>query len=320
MPRLARMRTDSPTKSSSGSSSSGASCADPSNIAVERPRPPELMYQRQASFRSGLGPLAGATPFKRGSRGQLSLRPNDLPSTRERRSNGGGSLLLMGDSSPILEDIELPSSALLLEDNISTTNIRNHNSLDLLTSEDPFSEVASSSGTSSPALLPFNSAASSVSHSLSAHQLRQPLRVQHSTGSEANSSPWDHQMTSSASAHSGLFNGNMLTSYNGPASSLSSFGGPSSLSSLPGSSAATAAISGTNNSHQQTGQYGYRPESLASLVSSTQSLHYINNSSSNGHNSNNAVSNSSNGNTTSFNPSGPFQYSAGGMLNFTQLW
>jgi hypothetical protein len=225
------------------------------------------MYQRQASFRSGVGPLAGATPFKRGSRGQLSLRPNDLPSTKERRNNNnnGGSLLLLGDSSPIMEDIELPSSA--LEDNISSTtasslstaNQYNNQaaSLDLLTCEDPFSfvgrsEASSSSGTSSPvALVPFSSSA----HSFGSHL--QPVRLLHQTGGHDNAgSPWGDQQ--------GVSPGGQLAAET--ASSLtSSYGGPSSLSSLPGN------ISTTNGNHyyQQQQQYSYRPESLASLGSSS---------------------------------------------------
>ena len=103
--------------------------------SVDRPRVPETMYQRQASFR-GLGQISGQTPFKRHGKGQLSLRLNDLPSTRERR----GGLLA---ESPILEDIELPSSN--LEDN-------SNKSIDLLTSDDPFPEAVAASGTSTPAL------------------------------------------------------------------------------------------------------------------------------------------------------------------------
>ena len=118
--------------------------------AVERPRPPETMYQRQASFR-GLGQLSGQTPFKRNSKGQLSLRLNDLPSNRERR--------LLSES-PILEDIELPSSN--LEDN-------SNRPVDLLTSEDPFTAaelaaVSGASGTSTPA---FRGGDSSSTYSMS---------------------------------------------------------------------------------------------------------------------------------------------------------
>ena len=75
--------------------------SEDSAAAVERPRPSDVMYQRQASFR-GLGQLAGATPFKRGGRGSSSLRPGDLPSSRERVCGAG-----RGES-PILEDMELP--------------------------------------------------------------------------------------------------------------------------------------------------------------------------------------------------------------------
>ena len=62
--------------------SAGGGGADAAN-AVERPRPSDAMYQRQASFR-GLGQLSGNTPFKRGGKGHTSLRINDLPSTRDR--------------------------------------------------------------------------------------------------------------------------------------------------------------------------------------------------------------------------------------------
>merc|ERR1719334_109866 len=74
-------------------------------FAVSRPKATELMYQRQASFR-GLGNLAGASPFKRGGAGQLSLRPDQLPSTRERRTRA------TNDQDTILEDLELPPSNL----------------------------------------------------------------------------------------------------------------------------------------------------------------------------------------------------------------
>merc|ERR1719266_3095723 len=70
-------------------------------FAISRPRPSQLMYQRQASFR-GLGQLSGNSPFKRGTKGQLSLRPNDLPSTKDRKGSSsiaGGHLC----DSPILE-------------------------------------------------------------------------------------------------------------------------------------------------------------------------------------------------------------------------
>jgi len=76
-----------------------------SGAAVERPRPPELMYQRQASFR-GLGQLAGNSPFKRGSRGSASLRPGDLTPARDRAAG------LLTESDTILEDLELPPSGL----------------------------------------------------------------------------------------------------------------------------------------------------------------------------------------------------------------
>jgi numb-like protein len=55
-------------------------------FAIARPHAPDLMLQRQTSFR-GFGHLqaAGNSPFKR----QLSLRLTDLPSTLERQRASG---------------------------------------------------------------------------------------------------------------------------------------------------------------------------------------------------------------------------------------
>ena len=124
-------------------------------MSVERPRAPDSMYQRQASFR-GLGQISGNTPFKRHARGHLSLRLNDLPSNKERR--GGG---LLSDS-PIMEDIELPAS------NLETVSSGTR-SIDLLTSDDPFTvselttAASGTSGASTPALHGDNSSTYSMS-------------------------------------------------------------------------------------------------------------------------------------------------------------
>ena len=129
------MRVSTPPRAISETPANAAAVAEETK-SVSRPRPTELMYQRQASYR-GLGQISGHTPFKRQTRGQLSLRLNELPSTRERLGAGG----LLTDT-PILEDIELPPSN--LEGN-------SHKSLDLL-SEDPFSPSEMVSGSSTPAL------------------------------------------------------------------------------------------------------------------------------------------------------------------------
>ena len=50
--------------------------------AVARPKAPDLMYQRQASFK-GLGQLSGNSPFKR-NQNYSSLRVNELPSNVQR--------------------------------------------------------------------------------------------------------------------------------------------------------------------------------------------------------------------------------------------
>jgi len=120
--------------------------------AVERPRPSDAMYQRQASFR-GLGQLSGVTPFKRGGKGHTSLRINDLPSTKD-RIIGGNSLC----DSPILEDIELPPSN--LETDAVSSSQSSNKAIDLLTSDEPYcysSELAGLhtglSGTSTPAMV-----------------------------------------------------------------------------------------------------------------------------------------------------------------------
>ena len=144
--------------------------------SVERPRPTETMYQRQASFR-GLGQLSGQTPFKRNSKLQLSLRPNDLPSYKERR--------LLSDS-PIMEDIELPSSN--LEDNYNK-------SVDLLTNDDPFTqaELAATSGASGTSTPAFITGDSSSTYSMSPPpSLLIPTRLHKLPETpESEHNPWD---------------------------------------------------------------------------------------------------------------------------------
>lgn len=161
------------------------SVSEAENITpMERPRPTELMYQRQASYR-GLGQISGNTPFKRHSRGHISLRLNELPSTVERRAAG-----LLRDS-PILEDIELPASN--LEDNSSK-------SLDLLSGEDPFTaaEMAAYSGisgSSTPAMRGVNGCDSSSTYSTSPPPtLLVPTRL-HKLAETPESemlNPWEH--------------------------------------------------------------------------------------------------------------------------------
>ena len=155
---------------------------------LERPRPSDVMYQRQASFR-GLAQLSGVTPFKRGGRGSASLRLNDLPSTRDRVGGAGGVSLC---DSPILEDMELPPSA-LEADSASVVNPGCGSSagriVDLLTSDpEPQPVTSGLSGTSTPALLGADSCSScSTSPPPS---LLQPLKlpnVQESGGLN----PWD---------------------------------------------------------------------------------------------------------------------------------
>ena len=69
--------------------------------AVARPRPSDLMYLRQASFRGGFGQLSGSSPFKR----QFSLRLNELPSTLARQARDCETNNLQ-HFSPIQEDLE----------------------------------------------------------------------------------------------------------------------------------------------------------------------------------------------------------------------
>jgi len=156
--------------------------------AVERPRPPELMYQRQASFR-GLGQLSGNTPFKRGSKGQMSLRINDLPSNKERK---GGSLC----DSPILEDVELPPSN--LEDNSSVNAMcqQLNKGVDLLSNDDPFSltselaTMSGTSGTSTPAMMAETSSNYSMSPPPS---LLQPIKLHKLPETpDSDHNPWDN--------------------------------------------------------------------------------------------------------------------------------
>jgi len=160
--------------------------AEKNQFAVSRPKATELMYQRQASYR-GLANLSGASPFKRGGAGQLSLRLDQLPSTRERRGQGR-------DQDTILEDFELPPSNL---DILSEHQELNHG-LDLLTSDDPFSLVSEAtvsmsgaSGSSTPAMQVVET--SSTYSTSPPPSLLQPIRLQplpETPDSEAN--PWDH--------------------------------------------------------------------------------------------------------------------------------
>ena len=173
--------------------SAGGGGADVAN-AVERPRPSDAMYQRQASFR-GLGQLSGNTPFKRGGKGHTSLRINDLPSTRDR--------LVAGQSlcdSPILEDIELPPSN-LETDTVSVITKSSQSStkaIDLLTSDEPYcysSELAGLhtglSGASTPAMVGVDSC-SNYSTSPPPGVL-QPVKLQNVPETpEGSINPWDN--------------------------------------------------------------------------------------------------------------------------------
>ena len=60
--------------------------------AVARPIAPDLMFERQASFK-GLASLSGNSPFKRGA-AYASLRESALPSTAQRREKSRISLIL----------------------------------------------------------------------------------------------------------------------------------------------------------------------------------------------------------------------------------
>ena len=81
--RLADPQALKPVESPKLSTASSSDKSEDGIAGVERPRPSDVMYQRQASFR-GLGQLSGNTPFKRGGKGSTSLRLNDLPSTKDR--------------------------------------------------------------------------------------------------------------------------------------------------------------------------------------------------------------------------------------------
>ena len=153
------------------------------NIAgVQRPKPSDVMYQRQASFR-GLGQLSGNTPFKRGGKGSASLRLNDLPSNKDRL---GVSIL---SDSPILEDIELPASNLEEAPSSQSSN----KAIDLLTSDEladidltnqnpVFGHLTSAgpitaSGSSTPVLVP-DTASTASNYSMSPPpSLLQPLKL-----------------------------------------------------------------------------------------------------------------------------------------------
>lgn len=162
--------------------------SEDNQFAVSRPKAPELMYQRQASYR-GLGSLAGASPFKRPGAGQLSLRLDQLPSNRERRG-----LRATGQADTIIEDLELPPSNL----EILTECHELNRGVDLLTSDDPFSlaseatvSMSGASGSSTPAM---QAVETSSTYSMSPPpSLLQPVRLHalpETPNSEAN--PWDH--------------------------------------------------------------------------------------------------------------------------------
>ena len=164
--------------------------SEENQFAVSRPKATELMYQRQASYR-GLGNLAGASPFKRAGAGQLSLRLDQLPSTKERRGLSKNGL---PEQDTILEDLELPPSNL---ENLSECQELNRG-IDLLTNEDPFSlaseatvSMSGASGSSTPAM---QTVETSSTYSMSPPpSLLQPIRLHalpETPDSEAN--PWDH--------------------------------------------------------------------------------------------------------------------------------
>ena len=164
--------------------------SEENQFAVSRPKATELMYQRQASYR-GLGNLAGASPFKRAGAGQLSLRLDQLPSTKERRCLSKNGL---PEQDTILEDLELPPSNLEILSECQELN----RGIDLLTNEDPFSlaseatvSMSGASGSSTPAM---QTVETSSTYSMSPPpSLLQPIRLHalpETPDSEAN--PWDH--------------------------------------------------------------------------------------------------------------------------------
>ena len=183
-------------------------------FALERPRPSEVMYQRQASFR-GLGQLSGNTPFKRASKGHTSLRLNDLPSNKDRV---GVSL----SDSPILEDLELPPSN--LEPDTASLVTQSSKTLDLLTSDDPphcySSELAAMlTGSSTPAMLGVDSSSNySLSPPPSLPSLLHPVKLGGPGGErEKSENPWDNvpdqpALSSSSSDNTGDQWLNSLTS------------------------------------------------------------------------------------------------------------
>jgi len=163
----------------------GSTAESSEAFALSRPRPSEMMYQRQASFR-GLGQLSGNTPFKRAGKGHTSLRLNDLPSNRDRV---GVSL----SDSPILEDMELPPSNLEPDTaSVVTKSSQSSKTVDLLTSDEPYcytSELASIlTGSSTPALLGADSC-SNYSLSPPPPSLLQPMKLGEREKSE---NPWDN--------------------------------------------------------------------------------------------------------------------------------
>ena len=219
---------------------------------LERPRPSDVMYQRQASFR-GLGQLSGVTPFKRGGRGSTSLRLNDLPSTRD-RVGGAGGVSLCDDT--ILEDIELPPSALETDAASVITKSSQSSSgkiVDLLTSDEPLE--AGLSGTSTPAMLGADSC--STYSTSPPPSLLQPLKLTNVPEAELN--PWD-RVPDQPPRHVTSIN---VTASNIPSSSISS------ISSLQTSSADSWLQSLTSSQPQISGHSNSSAifNSLASVTS-----------------------------------------------------
>lgn len=221
---------------------------------LERPRPSDVMYQRQASFR-GLAQLSGVTPFKRGGRGSTSLRLNDLPSTRD-RVGGSGGVSLSEDT--ILEDMELPPSALETDAASVITKSSQSSSnkiVDLLTSDEP--EMTSGlSGTSTPAMMGADSC--STYSTSPPPSLLQPLKL--TNVPEADLNPWDSvpdqpHVTSIS-----------VTASNIPSSSISS------ISSLQTSSADSWLQSLTSSQPQISGGHSAASAIFTSLASVTSKL------------------------------------------------
>ena len=110
--------------------------------AVARPKPSDLMYLRQASFRGGFGQLSGSSPFKR----QFSLRLNELPSTLARQARDCETNNLQ-HFSPIKEDQEStgpPSLPPLTSSHSSASTSQDQSSSLLLPTPAPASASSSS--------------------------------------------------------------------------------------------------------------------------------------------------------------------------------